>query len=111
MPDERTPNGWELQRALADLRQDFRDSVHSINTRFDKVVSAEVFAAFVREYERRVAEVEKDVANFAADRKADAEDRKSESRQRATDRKWLIALALGSVVPLLIQMYQLSKGG
>lgn len=103
MPDEPTPTAWEHQRALTDLRQDLRDGFRSLNERFDRVVSAEVFEAFRREYERRMAEVEKDVA-------AQAEDRKAEAKQRAADRKWLIALAVGMVAPLLMQLYGLVRG-
>lgn len=100
MPDEPTP--WELQRTLQDMRQDMRDGFSGLNARFDRVVSAELFAAYQQAVNARFEEQSKRVT-------AIEEQRTAEKTQRAGDRRLvlmgLFTAILSPVLLLFLQLY------
>jgi len=86
--DEPTP--WELKRNYEGLRADMRDGFSQINTRLDKMPSAEVYAALLQGLERRVHDVEQDVVN--------------DQQSRKSDRRLVIGAVLAGAVSIAVQL-------
>ena len=94
MSDE--PTGWELQRAMAELRQDVRDGFKAMNERLDRVPTQDLFTAWQTRYDQQLADVRADVAEIQ-------EDRKHEARERAkASRAAMGALITAFVAPIVV---------
>lgn len=94
MTDE--PTGWELQRAMAELRQDLREGFKSVNDRLDRVPTQDLLAVWQARYDQQLADVRADVAEIQ-------EDRKHEARERAkANRAAMGALVTAFVAPIIV---------
>lgn len=92
--DEPTP--WELQRALAAMRQDLREGFKSVNDRLDRVPTSDLMAAWQARYDQQLADIRRDVAEIQ-------EDRKHEARERAkASRAAMGALVTAFVAPIVV---------
>jgi len=83
------PTNWELKRNYESLRADMRDGFNQINTRLDKMPSAELYAALIQGLERRIHDIEQDVAN--------------DQQTRKSDRRLVIGALLAGAVSILVQ--------
>jgi hypothetical protein len=110
LPDAPTP--WELQRALAAIREDMREHFKSLNQRLDRNVSVELFNAFQEAMQAKFADAEKDIAEIKAARDAEARQRAERSAQ---DRRLIFTAVFTAVLAplalLLLNLYLTSKGG
>lgn len=94
MSDE--PTGWELQRAMAELRQDLRDGFKSVNERLDRAPTSDLLAVWQASHEQQLADVRADVAEIQ-------EDRKHEARERAkASRAAMGALVTAFIAPIVV---------
>lgn len=57
------PGGWELKRALSDLRTDVRDGNKAIRDELAKLVSTEAHAADMRRIDDAIRGISEDLAN------------------------------------------------
>lgn len=110
MPDE--PSLGELGRLIQALRGDVRDDMAGINSRLDRLVSADVYAAEKAAMETRINDIAKDLETANTKHTADV-DKLHELRQKDADRvtqtrRWLIASVIvplfGIIVPLLVAL-------
>lgn len=94
MTDE--PTGWELRRSLDQILEEQREMRRELNARFDRVVTADLFAAHVDAENRRIADAEAEIA-------AIQEDRKHEGRERAkATRAAMGALVTAFIAPIIV---------
>ncbi|WP_188188063.1 hypothetical protein [Nonomuraea sp. SYSU D8015] len=99
MPDEPTP--WELHRSMEALRRSLESGFASLNSRLDRVVSSELFAAYQQAVQRQFDDHERKITAIEADREADKKERDNYKR--------LIGLAVFTsiIAPLVILLFQL----
>lgn len=94
MTDE--PTGWELQRAMEQLRVDLRDGFRAMNERLDKVPTSDLFAAWQTRYDQQLTDLREDITGIQ-------EDRKHEARERAkANRAAVGALVVAIVAPIVV---------
>ena len=94
MSDE--PTGWELQRAMEQMRQDLRDGFRAMNERLDRVPTSDLFSAWQARYDQQLSDLRTDVAEIQ-------EDRKHEARERAkASRAAVGALVTAFVAPIVV---------
>ncbi|MFC9497654.1 hypothetical protein [Streptomyces sp. NPDC056982] len=97
MADE--PSNGELWRLIEAMRGDVRDDMGQINTRLDKLVSAEVYAVEKAAMAKDISDLVKVVEGMQRQRQTDA-DRVTQTR------RWLFASViipfLGLVLPVVL---------
>lgn len=96
------------------LRRSLESGFASLNSRLDRVVSSELFAAYQQSVQRQFDDAERELSELKAEREADKKERDTERAQRSQDRR-LIGLAvftsiIAPLVILLIQLWLTSKG-
>lgn len=105
MPDAPTPG--ELQRSIADIRQDLRERYAALGVRLDGMVTNAVWQAHIDTTRREHDELGKDIAALEARLDAD-------QRQRAADRRLILMALFTSILAplalLVVQTLLRSKG-
>ena len=99
--DDPTPG--ELARALERMREDLRLGFTAISTRLDRFVSSEVLAVYQAALDRRLADMDRDIAKQAERIEADAD-------KRAAHQRWLIGLAVMTVVSIVLPLVNALRG-
>lgn len=114
MADE--PGGWELQRALVQIREDVRDGFAQSNARLDKLVTAEAFAAEQKRVDGLHQQLSEAITRVAAESVADLAEEKQaridgdKAQQATLDKlasllKWVWATTVLPVVLFAVTMY------
>lgn len=110
------PGGWELQRAVEQLREDSKAGFSQLNQRLDRLVTTDAFAAEQRRVDDRLKDLADDIASERADRVAAVADEKTlreagDARQQTqldkltTNIRWVaasIALPVGLFIANLV---------
>lgn len=90
------PTPYELIASLRDdLRGDMRHGFSSINTRLDRMVTAEMFELHRRALDERHQTQVTEIAALKAAREKDKDD-------RATDRRWRVGLTITSATAIVL---------
>jgi hypothetical protein len=98
------PSPWELQRNYDRLREDVRSGFASMNTRLDRVPTAETLTALIGRLDDRLAKAEKDVGDLevALQRERD---------NRGADRRLVVGSILAAVGSLVVMIVSSLIGG
>lgn len=120
MTEQQAPGPWELRRAIDQIRDDQREGFASINSRLDRLVSADAFAAEQRRMDEKIAgerqRTDEKIAALTDDLTKEAAARKEgdQAQQSALDKlvanqKWIV-VAIGLPVALFLANLFLQKG-
>ncbi len=104
------PGGWELQRALEQIRQDNRDGFASVNARLDKLVTTDAFSAEQRRVDDRLKDLADDITSERTARQGgDGEQQKSIDRLTANLR-WVAAAIILPIALFIATLLINSRG-
>ncbi|MFD3456837.1 hypothetical protein ACFWVC_32260 [Streptomyces sp. NPDC058691] len=114
-PPSAEPTLWELHRALQQMREDQNDGIKQLrddlradlagmNTRFEQMVTKDVYQADQRLVHQRLVAIEE--AQAAAVRQ-----RESDQQQAVNTRKWLVAVFVAPFLLGLVQLWVTSRLG
>jgi hypothetical protein len=114
-PPSAEPTLWELHRALQQLREDQSDGIKQLrddlrgdlaamSTRFEQMVTKDVYQADQRLVNQRIVAMEE--AQTAA-----ARAREADQQQAANTRKWLVSAVIGPLLLMLLQLWLSTKMG
>ncbi|MCX4911922.1 hypothetical protein [Streptomyces sp. NBC_00878] len=102
MADE--PSLGELGRLIQALRGDVRDDMAQINSRLDRLVSADVYAVEKAAMVKAIEDLAKGVQEVQRQRQADA-DRVTQTR------RWLVASVIVPLLGLILPVVLFVAGG
>lgn len=98
------PGPWELQRAHEQLRADMREGFQGINSRLDRLVSTDAFAAEQRRVDDKLKDLADDIAAERESRKIGDQQQQTALDKLIATQRWLlvaivlpIALFLGNI--------------
>ena len=108
------PTLWELQRAIAQMRDDQRDGIAqlradlrgdiaALTARLEQVVTKDVYLADQRATSQRMEVLERDLA-------AEISDREDDQAKAAAGRRWLVGAFVAPLVVTGMQLWLMSKG-
>jgi hypothetical protein len=114
-PPSAEPTLWELHRALQQLREDQSDGIKQLrddlrgdlaamSTRFEQMVTKDVYQADQRLVNQRIVAMEE--AQAAAVRA-----RERDQQQAASTRRWLVSAFVGPLLLMLVQLWLSTKIG
>lgn len=102
MPDE--PSLGELGRLIQALRGDVREDMAAINSRLDKLVSAEVYAVEKAAMAKDIADLQKDIEKIN-------EQRTQDSLRVTQTRRWVVASVIIPLLGLALPFVMFMAGG
>lgn len=114
------PGPWELQRTHEQLRADMREGFAQLNSRLDRLVSTDAFAAEQRRVDEKLKDLADDIAaereqrQIAIGSEKRERERGDSAQQSALDKlianqKWIIVAVLLPVGLFLANLY-LARG-
>ena len=113
MSDE--PSLGELGRLIQALRGDVREDMAAINSRLDKLVSADVYAAEKAAMAKDISDLSKDLDQLAAKQERDVaaiQEQRSQDANRVTQtRRYMVASVIIPVLGLVIPVILFMVGG
>lgn len=98
------PGGWELRRALTELRSDMQSGLQGINGRLDKLVGVDAHAADMKRLEAAISTLTRDLATEIAQRRADDESLRSDLKSRFAGMPSLVLMVI-AIVSVVLNLY------
>lgn len=85
------PGGWELRRAMEQLRSDSREGFASLNARLDKVVSADAFAAEQRRVDDKLKDLAADISDERVSRRVGDDAQQTALDKLVSNQRYVVA--------------------